>query len=100
MKKFVMMHFGFEQPTPEIMDSWNRWFESIADHTVENIGFNGGREIAKDGVKELSWDMEAITGLSIIEAESLEAAEELAQANPFVSSIRVYEVRTHQEPGS
>ena len=93
MKKFVLMHFGFENPTPEIMNAWNAWFESIADKTVENVGFNGGREISKSGTKELPWDMESITGYSVIEAESLDAAEKLAESNPYISSIRIYEVR-------
>ena len=93
MKKFVLMHFGFENPIPEIMDAWNAWFESIADHSVENVGFGGGREISKSGTKELAWDMKSITGYSVIEAEGLDAAEELAESNPYISSIRIYEVR-------
>ena len=36
--------------------------------------------------------MESITGYSIIRAESLEDAERIAQGNPFVASIRVYEI--------
>lgn len=93
MKKFVLMHFGFEQPTPEIMDAWDAWFASIAEQTIENVGFSGGREISKNGTRDLSWDMESITGYSVIEAESLDAAEEIAKSNPFISSIRIYEVR-------
>ena len=38
---------------------------------------------------------ESITGCSIIEAESLDEAEKIAQKNPFIASIRVYEVRAH-----
>lgn len=93
MKKFVLLHFGFENPTPKIMDAWNAWFASIADQTVENIGFGGGREISKSGTRNLPWGMESITGYSVIEAESLDAAEEIAKSNPFISSIRIYEVR-------
>ena len=93
MKKFVLLHFGFENPTPEIMDAWNSWFESISDHLVENVGFGNGREISKSGTRDLPWNMESITGYSVIEAESLDAAEKLAQTNPFISSIRIYEVR-------
>ena len=93
MKRFVLLHFGFENPTPEIMDAWNAWFESIADQTVENVGFSGGREISKNGTRELPWDMESITGYSVIEAESLDKAEAIAKTNPFISSIRIYEVR-------
>ena len=94
MKKFVFLHFGFEQPTPEIMGAWKAWFESVADKAVENVGFSGSREISKNGVRELPWDMESITGYSLIEAESLDAAEKLAETNPFIASIRIYEVRS------
>ena len=31
MKKFMYLHFGFEEPTPEIMESWMAWFESISE---------------------------------------------------------------------
>jgi hypothetical protein len=35
---------------------------------------------------------ESITGFTILSADSLEAAEKMAQSNPYISSIRVYEV--------
>jgi hypothetical protein len=38
--------------------------------------------------------MESITGYSIINAESLDEAEEVAKANPFIASIRVCEIRS------
>jgi uncharacterized protein YciI len=47
MKKYMFLHFGIEQPTPEIM-----------------------------------------------EAEDLDAAEKIAQDNPYIASIRAYEIRT------
>jgi hypothetical protein len=53
MKKFMILHFGFEPPTPEIMAAWNAWFESIADRQIEQGGFSGGREISKDGTRDL-----------------------------------------------
>jgi hypothetical protein len=95
LKKFVLLHCGFEKPTPEMMQAWGQWFESVAHCTVDNIGFAGGREISHDGVRELGWDSDAITGCSIIEAESLDAAQALAATNPFIKSIRIYEVREH-----
>ena len=94
MKKFVFLHFGFEQPTPEIMEAWGTWFESISDKMVDQGGFSGGREISKSGTRDLPWDMESITGYNIIEAESLDSAEKLAESNPFIASIRIYEVRS------
>ncbi len=96
MKKFMFLHFGFEKPTPEIMGAWKTWFESVAENTVENGGFHGGaREISHDGSKDLPMGADSITGYSIINAQSLEDAEKIAQDNPFIASIRVYEIMNH-----
>jgi len=95
MNKYMMLHIGFEQPTPEVMEAWGKWFESVADSSVEHGGFMGGKEITKDGTNDLSWSMDSITGYSIINAESLDEAVEIASGNPFIASIRVYEVREH-----
>ena len=93
MKRFMLLHFGFEKPTPEIMAAWGKWFESVADKTEHKGGFHGGaREISQDGTKDLPMGMESITGYSIINAENLEDVEKIARDNPFIASIRVYEI--------
>ena len=94
MKKFMLLHFGFEKPTPEIMAAWKAWFGLIADKQIEHGGFSGGREISKSGTRDLPWNIESITSYNIIEAESLDAAVEIARSNPFIASIRVYELRS------
>lgn len=94
MKKFVMLHYGFERPTPEIMAAWGKWFEAIKAHTVEMGGFGGGREISGKGTKDLPLGPDSITGFTIVYAASLDDAEKMAEGNPFISSIRVYEVRS------
>ena len=95
MKKFMYLHFGFEKPTPEIMGAWGKWFESIADKVVDQGGhFSGGREISKAGTKDLPMGMESITGYTIVNAKSLDEAEKMAQSNPYIASIRVYEMMT------
>ena len=89
----MLLHFGFEKPTPEIMAAWEEWFESIADKSVENGGFHGGaREISQSGSRDLPMEMDSITGYSIINAETLDDAEKIARDNPFIASIRVYEI--------
>lgn len=88
-----MLHYGFEKPTAEVMEAWNEWFESISDRTVDQGGFRGGTEISDGGTRDLPSAEDSITGYSIIEAEDLAAAEEVAKENPYVSSIRVYEIR-------
>ena len=92
MKRFMLMHFGFERPTPDIMAKWGAWFKSVAEHTVENAGLRNGREISREGARNLPMGPDAITGYSIVNAESLEDAERLAQDNPYISSIRIYEI--------
>lgn len=95
MNRYMLLHFGFETPTPDIMAKWTAWFESVAEHTVEHGGFMGGTELSHEGSRSLTMDADAITGFSMIEAESLEQAEALASSNPFIKSIRIYEVRSH-----
>ena len=93
MKRFMLLHFGFEKPTPEIMAAWGKWFESVAPHTADQGGFHGGaREISHSGTQDLAMGPDSITGYSIINAESLEQAEALAAGNPFIASIRIYEI--------
>ena len=93
MKKFMILHFGFEQPTDDVMKAWNQWFASIKDRQLDQGGFMNGQEISKAGLQELSWDADCITGYNIIEAESIDEAVELSQSNPYISSVRVYELR-------
>ena len=76
------------------MGAWNKWFESIADKVVDQGGFSGGREISDAGTKDLPWGMESITGYNIITAESLDEAVQIAQSNPYIASVRVYEMRS------
>jgi hypothetical protein len=94
LKKFVFLTYGFEKPTAEIMDAWGKWFESIDKSVVERGHFPRGREISKAGVTELPLGPDSITGLVIVEAASFEDAERMAQSNPYVSSIRLYEMMT------
>ncbi len=92
MKKFMYLHYGFEKPSPEIMAAWRAWFESVDARMVDKAHFPGGREITKDGVKELPFGRESITGFCILRAEDLDEAEQIAQDNPFIAGIRVYEM--------
>lgn len=96
MKRYMLLHYGFEKPTPEIMEAWKTWFAANAERTVENGGFHGAaKEISSEGSKDLVMGPDCITGYTIIEAESIEEAENVASANPFISGIRVYEIVAH-----
>ncbi len=93
MKKFMLLHFGFEQPTPEIMEAWKAWFASLGERNIEQGGFHGAAiEISNGGTIDLPMGPDSITGYNLIHAENIEEAEALAQGNPYIASIRVYEV--------
>jgi len=91
----MLLSFGFVKPTPEIMSAWGKWFESIADSIVDMGGhFSNGREISRDGTKDLPMGMDSITGYIVINAQDMDEAEKIAQDNPFIASIRIYELMT------
>ena len=93
MNEYLILHYGFEKPTPEEMGSWHGWFESIADRQVERGHLPAGRELSHAGTKDLPFGKDSITGYTVIKADSLDDAEKLAQGCPIVASTRVYEIR-------
>jgi YCII-related domain len=94
MKKFFLLHYGFVTPTKEIGAAWKKWFDTYGDKFVDSgTPFAAGIEIKGGETKHLAVDKEAITGYSIINAESMDEAEKIAQSCPSVTSIRVYEAK-------
>lgn len=93
MARFMYLTCGFERPTPEIMKAWGAWFETIKDNLVEMGHFPRGREISKAGAKELPLGAGSITGYVIVNAPDFEAAAKLAETNPYIDSIRIYEIK-------
>ena len=92
MKKFLMLYYGYEEPTPEIMDAWQRWFATVGDRFVDSGNPLGNcLEVTKIGSREISPDQGAESGYSIISAESREEAERLLEGCPMISSVRLYE---------
>jgi len=95
MKKFIIFHYGFETPTPEIMGAWSKWFESIGERIVDpGSPLGDGKEITKSGTKELPLGKESLTGYTVIRAESMDEAEKIAKDCPMISSIRIYEAKS------
>jgi hypothetical protein len=92
MKKFLILHKGFEKPTEEEMAKWNKWFGSISDIQVERAHLPGGREISSEGTKDMPFGADSITGYTMIKAENLDEAVAIAEKCPFVLSTRVYEI--------
>jgi len=95
MKNFLFLTYGFEKPTPIIMEKWKAWFGSIKDNIVEQGHLPRGREISDTGTKDLTLGPDALTGYIIIKVENFDAADKIAQANPYVKSIQFYEIITN-----
>lgn len=93
MKQFLILHYGFEKPSPEGMDAWKKWFGLIADRQKTRGGLRGGKEITDSGVEDLAFDKDSLTGYTVIEAGDLDEAEEIARQCPVVKSTRVYEIQ-------
>jgi hypothetical protein len=92
MKKFVLLYVGMWEHTPEVMDGWSKWFEVLGERVVDSGNpFAPGKEITKTGTKDLSQDENAIVGYTIINAESLEEVEKLAEKCPIITSVKIYE---------
>ena len=52
----------------------------------------GGVVVSPDDVTEIELGTESLTGYSIVNAESMEAAVALAKTNPMITSVIVYEL--------
>jgi hypothetical protein len=92
VKKFLMLSYGYVEPTPEIMSAWMAWFAKVGDHIVDSGNPLGNcLEVTKTGSRDLSPDQGAATGYTLLSAESREAAERLLEGCPIITSVRLYE---------
>ncbi len=91
-QQFMFLTYGFEKPTPEIMAAWGAWFKELGDRIVDQGHFPVGFEISAEGQKELPMASDSITGFVVVSASNLEEAKKMATSNPYVSSIRGYQI--------
>ena len=99
MGKFVLTYQGGSMPqTPEegekVMAAWMSWFGTLGAAVLDGGNpFGSSKVLTSDGVKKDS-GAGALTGYSIISAESLDAATGLAGGCPVLTSggsVAVYE---------
>jgi hypothetical protein len=93
MKKFVFLYVGAsEARTDETMKAWGDWFASVGESFIDSGNpFGPGRYVSKSGTTDLTMDKDAITGYSILNAESMKDAERIAATCPVVTGVRVFE---------
>jgi len=92
MKKFILLPIGHEDHSPEVMAKWGAWFGSISKHIVDSGNpFMPGKEVSKAGIKDMPYGDNCNNGYTIINAENMDEALEIASSCPYSTAIRVYE---------
>ena len=103
MTKYVLLYTAVGDqatmaPTPEEQQAsiaaWNAWFEGMGEKVVEaGNPFGPSKTVATDGVVS-DGAASRVTGYSVIEADSLDAATELAKGCPNLADgggVEIYE---------
>jgi hypothetical protein len=100
MAKYLLLYHGGSQPETEeagkqVMADWVRWFESLGAAVVD--GGNptaASKTVAPGGAVSDGAGASPTTGYSVLSADSLDAAVELAQGCPHLKAggtVAVYE---------
>ena len=92
MKKYMFLNYGFEDPTPEVVQAWMDWFTAVGDSMVDSGNpFRMGREVTTTGSRDLPREPTSITGYCIVNADSIDEAQRLLEGCPIIHSVRIYE---------
>jgi len=95
MGKYVFVYYGGSAENGGSAEEWGAWFGKLGDKLVDGGNqFGGGAQaVTKGGVMDVK-EMPA-TGYTIISADSMAAAVELAQDSPLLgddkAAVCVYE---------
>lgn len=97
MKNYVFVYYDNSnaEASEEVTKAWGEWFGKLGDKLVDagNPFVSGGKAVEKSGVSTI--ENFPATGYSIVKAESLDQATEMAQGCPLLDSdsaaVRVYE---------
>jgi hypothetical protein len=97
MNKYLVIAYGYETPTKEIMDGWNEWFAFIGERLVERGSpLSSGIEVTPTGTKKFQKETGA-TGYLSIEAENMDAAEAIVKKCPIITSMQVFEMMSMEK---
>jgi hypothetical protein len=96
MKNYVYIYHSTQTtpPTAEALGAWGEWFETLQDNLVDSGNpITQAKAVLKNGAVEKKGD--TVVGYSVIKANSLDEAIELAKNSPLAGApggeIRVYE---------
>lgn len=104
MAKFIFVYKGpatdmrdmSDEQTKAVLDGWNRWIEKMGTSLVD-VGqpMANGVSVVDDGSTGTATEL---NGYSILEADDMQGAKELADGHPFLSegkgnfAIDIYEL--------
>lgn len=93
MSKFLFLYKGYTPPTPEIGQAWMSWFDTHAHRMIDSGNpIGAGAEITPNASHSIEPGPDSLTGYSILDADSMDEAMELARTNPMITSVIVYEL--------
>jgi hypothetical protein len=103
MSRFVFIYHaptmpsGAPQPSEEemkpVMDAWQAWAEKVGEGLVDfGTPLADGIRVTKDGTSPSSRE---VAGYSIIDAENLDTAVELAKIHPHLTMPGGCEIEVH-----
>ena len=86
MGKYVYIYYANEGSDGGTAEDWGQWFGKLGDKLIDggNPFGDGGQAVNKDGVMSVK-EMPA-TGYSIVTANSMEEATEMAKECPLVTA--------------
>jgi hypothetical protein len=98
MAKYLLLYAGGSMPETNeqrdaVMKAWDGWFHQLGKGLVDGGNpFSGSKNVAADG--SITTGAGDASGYSIIEADSLDAATDLAKGCPVLqggASVSVFE---------
>lgn len=90
--KYMVLSYGYQEPTPEVQEAWGKWFAAISNKIVDGGSpFAFGKEVTPTGVKDLPLRPDSITGYTMIEAANIDEAVKLMEGCPIIDSMRIYQ---------
>ena len=99
MAKYLLVYRGGMMETDpkkaeEVMAQWGAWFAALGGATVDpGAPTQPGKSVSSGGVTSVGAD--PVTGYSVLQADSQEAAEALAKGCPIIAAggqVEVYEL--------
>lgn len=89
MSKFIFIYHGGTMPqdpaeTAQIMEAWGNWFQSMGDAVIDGGAPVGqSKTVSSSGVTD-DGGSNPISGYSLIEAENIASAAEMAKGCPIL----------------